>query len=79
MTTAMNMNIRVILAAKGINMRDLANLTGYSHGHIKNVCCGSQVSRKAREKINATLGVKVWNDQKIKAANEQCSQDQEGK
>ncbi len=78
MADVINLNLRVVLAAKGITMRDLAEETGYSHGHIRNVCCGSITSQKTQQKIEEALGMKIWSDPEIKAAAEQCSHDQEG-
>lgn len=68
MTSIMIHDLKLIMTAKRVSMRMLAEETGYSVGHIRNVCCGAQVSRIAHRRIEAALGMdpgSIWNDFEI--------------
>jgi transcriptional regulator with XRE-family HTH domain len=58
-------SVRLVMAAKGISIRDLATKTGLSYGYVSNLISGSKDSYKGKQRIESVLGVKIWSDSEI--------------
>jgi hypothetical protein len=60
MTIASNRRLKQALLDRDLNLVQLAKLTGYVHGSIRNVACGWDKSKPARRRIEQALGVAIW-------------------
>ncbi len=52
--------LHALLAARGMNFRDLSRATTLSYGTIRNIACGNNRTRTGRDKIEAFLGVQLF-------------------
>ncbi len=57
-------NLKAILAARGMSYRDLASLTGFRPGTLRNLACGNSRSMRGRARVEACLvlrsGLETW-------------------
>jgi transcriptional regulator with XRE-family HTH domain len=47
---------------RGVSFRDMAKAVGCARGSLYNVASGGVASAPTRKKIEAFLGVKIWNE-----------------
>ncbi|MCF7849728.1 MAG: hypothetical protein K9M45_12835 [Kiritimatiellales bacterium] len=70
--------LHICCAAKGISLKKISEITGYSYGHILNISCGSQQSTTARRKIEESLGMppgSIWREMEEFNPNQETTGD----